>query len=54
MYSGFVGKSQKNPPLVVGMNGRAADFGAAAPERAKLAQASSIMKLRRFAGKLHF
>jgi hypothetical protein len=41
------GKSQRAPPLAVGVNGKAGDLGAAASERAKLARASSLRKPRR-------
>ena len=53
--SNFMGKSQKTPPQAVGMRcnpldcRKAGDLGAAAPVRAKLAQASSLRKPRRFA-----
>jgi hypothetical protein len=40
-----MGKSQRTPPLAVGVNGKAGDLGAAAPVRAKLARASSLRKL---------
>jgi hypothetical protein len=45
----FMGKSQKTPPQAVGMNSKAGNLGAAAPARAKLAQASYLKKPRRFA-----
>jgi len=38
-----MGKSQKTPPLAVGMNGKAGDLGAAAP------RGFSLKKPRRFA-----